>query len=56
MMIDEGSEKGAINHSEKELIQNVFELTTKLQKSYDHRTEVSFSGLMKMMKNGKNHC
>lgn len=42
MMIDEGSEKGAINHSEKELIQNVFEFDDKTaEEVMTHRTEVS---------------
>ncbi|HZK28028.1 MAG TPA: hemolysin family protein [Thermoclostridium sp.] len=42
MMIDEGSEKGAINHSEKELIQNIFEFDDKTaEEVMTHRTEVS---------------
>ena len=42
MMVDEGSEKGAINHSEKELIQNVFEFDDKTAKEVmTHRTEVT---------------
>lgn len=42
MMVDEGSEKGAINHSEKEMIQNVFEFDDKTaEEVMTHRTEVS---------------
>lgn len=42
MMVDEGSEKGAINHSEKELIQNIFEFDDKTaEEVMTHRTEVS---------------
>ena len=42
MMVDEGSEKGAINHSEKEMIQNIFEFDDKTAEDVmTHRTEVS---------------
>lgn len=42
MMVDRGSEKGAINHSEKEMIQNVFEFDDKdAEDVMIHRTEVS---------------
>jgi len=42
MMVDEGSKKGAINHSEKEMIQNVFEFDDKTaEEVMTHRTEVS---------------
>jgi len=42
MMVDEGSEKGAINQSEKEMIQNVFEFDDKSAEDVmTHRTEVS---------------
>jgi len=42
MMVDEGSKKGAINHSEKEMIQNVFEFDEKTaEEVMTHRTEVS---------------
>lgn len=42
MMVDEGSEKGAINHTEKEMIQNVFEFDDKTAEDVmTHRTEVS---------------
>jgi len=42
MMVDEGSKKGAINHSEKEMIQNVFEFDNKTaEEVMTHRTEVS---------------
>ncbi|HEY8420181.1 MAG TPA: hemolysin family protein [Thermoclostridium sp.] len=42
MMVDEGSKKGAINYSEKEMIQNVFEFDDKTaEEVMTHRTEVS---------------
>lgn len=42
MMVDEGSKKGAINSSEKEMIQNVFEFDDKTaEEVMTHRTEVS---------------
>lgn len=42
MLVDEGSEKGAINASEKEMIQNVFEFDDKTAgEVMTHRTEVS---------------
>ncbi len=42
MMVDEGSEKGAINFTEKEMIQNVFEFNNKTAEDVmTHRTEVS---------------
>lgn len=42
MMVDEGSEKGAINHTEKEMIQNIFEFDDKTAEDVmTHRTEVS---------------
>lgn len=42
MMVDEGSEKGAINDNEKELIQRVFEFDDKTAADVmTHRTEVS---------------
>lgn len=42
MMVDRGSEKGAINHDEKEMIQNVFEFDDKTAEDVMiHRTEVS---------------
>ncbi len=42
MMVDEGSEKGAINHTEKEMIQNVSEFDDKTAEDVmTHRTEVS---------------
>lgn len=42
MMVDAGSEKGAINPEEKEMIQNVFEFNNKNAKEVmTHRTEVS---------------
>lgn len=42
MMVDEGSKKGAINNSEKEMIQNVFEFDDKTaEEVMTHRTEVS---------------
>lgn len=42
MMVDEGSEKGAINHDEKTMIQNVFEFNNKSAREImTHRTEVS---------------
>ncbi len=42
MMVDEGSMKGAINKSEKEMIQNVFEFNDKTaEEVMTHRTEVS---------------
>ncbi|MDD4297049.1 MAG: hemolysin family protein [Ruminiclostridium sp.] len=42
MMVDEGSEKGAINNSEKEMIQNIFEFDDKTAEDVmTHRTEVS---------------
>lgn len=42
MMVDAGSEKGAINHSEKEMIQNIFEFDDKSAgEVMTHRTEVS---------------
>lgn len=42
MMVDEGSERGAINHTEKEMIQNVFEFDDKSAEDVmTHRTEVS---------------
>jgi len=42
MMVDEGSEKGAINQAEKEMIQNVFEFDDKSAEDVmTHRTEVS---------------
>ncbi|MFA7214716.1 MAG: hemolysin family protein, partial [Bacillota bacterium] len=42
MMVDRGSEKGAINHTEKEMIQNVFEFDDKdAEDVMIHRTEVS---------------
>ena len=54
MMIDEGSEKGAINHSEKELIQNVFEFDDKTaEEVMTHRTEVSLLWLDENDENGK---
>lgn len=42
MMVDEGTEKGAVTHSEKEMIQNVFEFDDKTaEEVMTHRTEVS---------------
>lgn len=42
MMVDEGSQRGAINQSEKEMIQNVFEFDDKSAEDVmTHRTEVS---------------
>ncbi|MDF2821161.1 MAG: hemolysin [Clostridiales bacterium] len=42
MMVDEGSEKGAINNSEKEMIQNIFEFDNKTaEDALTHRTDVS---------------
>lgn len=42
MMVDRGSEKGAINHQEKEMIQNVFEFDNKTAEDVMiHRTDVS---------------
>lgn len=42
MMVDEGNEKGAINNTEKEMIQNVFEFDDKTAEDVmTHRTEVS---------------
>ncbi len=42
LMVDAGSEKGAINHSEKEMIQNIFEFDDKTaDEVMTHRTEVS---------------
>lgn len=42
MMVDEGSEKGAIDRSEKEMIQNIFEFDDKTAgEIMTHRTEVS---------------
>ena len=42
MMVDQGSEKGAINNSEKEMIQNIFEFDDKTAEDVmTHRTEVS---------------
>ncbi len=42
MMVDEGSETGAINHTEKEMIQNIFEFDDKTAEDVmTHRTEVS---------------
>jgi putative hemolysin len=42
MMVDAGSEKGAINNSEKEMIQNIFEFDNKTaEEVMTHRTEVS---------------
>lgn len=42
MMVDEGSETGAINNTEKEMIQNVFEFDDKTAEDVmTHRTEVS---------------
>ncbi len=41
MMVDVGSEKGSINESEKEMIQNVFEFDNKTaEEAMTHRTEV----------------
>jgi len=41
MMVDRGSERGAINHAEKEMIQNVFEFDNKTAEDVMiHRTEV----------------
>jgi len=43
MMVDAGSEKGAINLSEKEMIHNIFEFDNKdAEDVMTHRTEVSF--------------
>ncbi len=42
MMVDAGSEKGAISHSEKYMIQNIFEFDDKTaEEIMTHRTEVS---------------
>jgi putative hemolysin len=42
MMVDAGSEKGAISHSEKNMIQNIFEFDDKTAEDImTHRTEVS---------------
>lgn len=42
MMVDEGTEKGAVTHTEKEMIQNVFEFDDKTaEEVMTHRTEVS---------------
>lgn len=42
LMVDAGSEKGAINYSEKEMIQNIFEFDDKnAGEVMTHRTEVS---------------
>ena len=42
MMVDEGSQRGAINQSEKEMIQKVFEFDDKSAEDVmTHRTEVS---------------
>lgn len=42
LMIDAGSEKGAINHNEKEMIQNIFEFDDKTAgEVMTHRTEVA---------------
>jgi len=42
MMVDEGSEKGAIDFSEKEMIQNIFEFDDKTAEDImTHRTDVS---------------
>jgi putative hemolysin len=42
MMVDAGNEKGAINNSEKEMIQNIFEFDNKTaEEVMTHRTEVS---------------
>ena len=41
MMVDEGTEKGAVTHTEKEMIQNVFEFDDKTaEEVMTHRTEV----------------
>jgi putative hemolysin len=50
MMVDRGSEKGAINHDEKEMIQNVFEFDNKTAEDVMiHRTEVSLLWLDESM-------
>lgn len=42
MMVDAGSEKGAISHNEKDMIQNIFEFDDKTAEDImTHRTEVS---------------
>ncbi len=42
MMVDEGSEKGAINNTEKEMIQNIFEFDNKTAGDVmTHRTDVN---------------
>ena len=41
MMVDAGSEKGTINNSEKEMIDNIFEFDNKAEDVMTHRTEVS---------------
>ncbi|MGI5878996.1 MAG: hemolysin family protein [Syntrophomonadaceae bacterium] len=42
MMVDAGSEKGAISHNEKDMIQNIFEFNDKnAEDIMTHRTEVS---------------
>ena len=42
LLVDAGSEKGAINHNEKEMIQNIFEFDDKTAgEILTHRTEVS---------------
>lgn len=42
MMVDEGSEKGAVTHTEKEMIQNIFEFDDiTAEEVMTHRTEVS---------------
>ncbi len=42
MMVDAGSEKGAISHNEKDMIQNIFEFNDKTAEDImTHRTEVS---------------
>jgi len=42
MMLDEGSERGAINNNEKEMIQNIFEFDDKYAEDVmTHRTDIS---------------
>lgn len=52
MMVDVGSEKGAINHEEKEFIQNVFEFDDLTAGDIaTHRTELSLLWLEESMEN-----
>ena len=55
MMVDAGSEKGAINHQEKEFIQNVFEFDDLTAGEIaTHRTEITLLWLEESMEDWKN--